>query len=204
MLPKLNAMLGRAAARVLRLHAVRRFAQGEDGVAAIEFALIAAPFLALLFAIIETGAIFFTTQVLEKATADAGRLIMTGQQQSVAVPSGSNEIVEFKKKLCFTPPPPPDPESSKPAITLPFIKCDSLSVEVLSASSSGYSSGSTTNAKLGGPGCIVTVQVTYQWPVYVSILSLSYGLAGGKWDGKHQLKATAVFRNEPYGNPTGC
>jgi len=89
-------------------------------------------------------------------------------------------------------------------VKLPLMVCANVSVTVLSADSSGYSSGSSTNANLGGPGCIMTVQVTYQWPVYVSLLSLSYGLAGGKWDGKHQLKATAVFRNEPYGNPTGC
>jgi Flp pilus assembly protein TadG len=195
MLPQLNATIARAATRMLRLHGVRRLARAEDGATAVEFALVAAPFLVLLFAIIETGAIFFTTQVLEKATADAARLIMTGQQQSVVT---TDPIGKFKQKICNSDP------AQGPVVTLPFINCQNITVTVLSADSTGYSSASTTNAKLGGPGCIITVQTTYDWPVYVSLLSLSYGLAGGKWDGKRQLKATAVFRNEPYGNPTGC
>lgn len=41
-----------------------------------------APFLALLFAIMETGLIFFTGQALETAVADSARLIMTGQAQT--------------------------------------------------------------------------------------------------------------------------
>jgi len=200
MLPQLKTGLTRAAKRALPLRPVRRLAQAEDGVTAIEFAIIAPPFLALLFAILETSIIFFTTQILEKATADAARYIMTGQQQGVTVQAGESPISQFKRRLCYDPP----PGSTDSPVKLPLMVCANVSVTVLSADSSGYSSGSSTNANLGGPGCIMTVQVTYQWPVYVSLLSLSYGLAGGKWDGKHQLKATAVFRNEPYGNPTGC
>jgi TadE-like protein len=198
MLRQLKTTLTYAAGRLRRMHAVRRLVQGEDGVAAIEFALIVAPFLALIFAIIETSLIFFTTQSLERATADAARLIMTGQQQKVVAPG--DPIVEFKKRLCYDPP----AGSPDQRVILPMIDCTKLTVQVLSADSVGYSSGSTTNSKLGGPGCIVTVQVTYQWPVWVSLYSLSFTLAGGKWDGKHAIKATAVFRNEPYGNPTGC
>jgi hypothetical protein len=198
MLRQLKTMLTRAAKRIRRLQAARRLAEGEDGVAAIEFAFIVAPFLALVFAIIETSLIFFATQTLEKATADAARLIMTGQQQKVVAPG--DPVVEFKKRLCYDPP----PGSPDAKVVLPMIDCSKLTVQVLSADSVGYSSGSTTKSGLGGPGCIMTVQVTYQWPVWVSLYNLSYTLAGGKWDGKHPMKATAVFRNEPYGNPTGC
>jgi hypothetical protein len=198
MLRQLKTTLTYAVGRIRRMHAVRRLVQGEDGVAAIEFALIVAPFLALVFAIIETSLIFFTTQSLERATADAARLIMTGQQQKVVAPG--DPIVEFKKRLCYDPP----AGSPDERVVLPMIDCSKLTVQVLSADSVGYSSASTTSSKLGGPGCIVTVQVTYQWPVWVSLFNLSYGLAGGSWDGKHEMKATAVFRNEPYGNPTGC
>jgi Flp pilus assembly protein TadG len=186
--------------RFLPARLAQRLARREDGAAAVEFALVAAPFLALLFAIIETSLIFFAGQTLETATADASRLIMTGQQQSKTVPPGSDPVTEFKKNLCYDPP----PGSTDQKVVLPMFKCANLMVQVVSADSVGYSSGSTTTSGLGGPGCIVTVQVTYDWPVYVSLLNLSYTLAGGKWDGKHQLKATAVFRNEPYGNSSGC
>src|SRR5205823_6460467 len=62
--------------------AVRRFARRQDGGSAVEFGLIAAPFLALTFAIMETAVIFFSGQALETAVADSARLIMTGQAQT--------------------------------------------------------------------------------------------------------------------------
>ena len=46
---------------------LRRFARRQDGAAAVEFAFIAAPFLALLFAILETSLVFFAGQTLEAA-----------------------------------------------------------------------------------------------------------------------------------------
>ena len=54
----------------------------QDGAAAIEFGLVAAPFLALVFAIMETAIVFFAGQALETAAADSARLIMTGQAQT--------------------------------------------------------------------------------------------------------------------------
>ena len=37
----------------------------QDGAAAVEFALVAAPFLAMVFAIMETAIVFFAGQALE-------------------------------------------------------------------------------------------------------------------------------------------
>ena len=51
----------------------RRFIKQQDGAAAVEFALVATPFLALLFAIIESAMVFFAGQSLEAATASAAR-----------------------------------------------------------------------------------------------------------------------------------
>ena len=75
---------GRTAPRapLTRLKLVRRFAQGNDGMTTVEFGLVALPFLALLFAILETTMIFFASQTLETAVADAARLVLTGQAQS--------------------------------------------------------------------------------------------------------------------------
>ena len=44
--------------------------------------MVAAPFLALMFAIMETAIVFFAGQALETAVADCARLIMTGQAQT--------------------------------------------------------------------------------------------------------------------------
>ena len=50
----------------------RRFVRQQDGAAAVEFALVALPFLALTFAILETALVFFAGQTLEAAVAELG------------------------------------------------------------------------------------------------------------------------------------
>src|SRR4051812_32412430 len=77
-----------SAAHVLRLRVVRRFLKKDDGAAAVEFALVATPFLALVFAIMETALVFFAGQTLETAAADSARLIMTGQAQTQGFDQG--------------------------------------------------------------------------------------------------------------------
>src|SRR5688572_16128313 len=81
--------------KLLRIKTVRRFARGEDGIAAVEFGIVAAPFLALMFAIMETAIVFFASQTLETAVADSARLIMTGQAQSQ-----SFSQAQFKSAVC--------------------------------------------------------------------------------------------------------
>ncbi len=48
---------------------------------AVEFAILAFPFLALLFAVMQTALIFFAQQTLETAAADSARLVLTGQMR---------------------------------------------------------------------------------------------------------------------------
>ena len=60
-----------AAATVSVRNVLRRFRRNRRGSAAVEFALVAPLFFALLFAIIETAIVFFAGQVLE--TRDAGK-----------------------------------------------------------------------------------------------------------------------------------
>jgi Flp pilus assembly protein TadG len=56
----------------------RRFRRNRGGSAAVEFALVAPMFFALLFAIIETALVFFAGQVLETVNQNSARMIMTG------------------------------------------------------------------------------------------------------------------------------
>src|SRR5689334_17190830 len=74
---------------------VQRFARAEEGSAAVEFGLVAAPFLALLFAIIETALVFFAGQTLEYAATQSGRLIMTGQADAAGYDQAA-----FKNAVC--------------------------------------------------------------------------------------------------------
>ncbi len=75
--------------------ALRRFRRDRNGAVAIQFAMIALPFFMMMFAIIEICMIFFATQVLETATQDTARLIMTGQAQMASMTA-----TQFKTDLC--------------------------------------------------------------------------------------------------------
>ena len=60
------AILKNSLARVRkRLAAPTGFARRQDGAAALEFAIVAAPFIALVLATIQTALAFFAGQVLE-------------------------------------------------------------------------------------------------------------------------------------------
>jgi Flp pilus assembly protein TadG len=184
--------IARSAHRMLKTGALRRltrrFSRKNDGAVAVEFALVAAPFLALVFAIIETAVVFFAGQALETAVGDTSRLIMTGQAQTAGYTQQ-----QFKDQVC--------------ARIYGLFNCASgVSVDVKTYS--GFSSidltKPVTNGALntssfgyspGGPGDIVVVRLYYQYPVYVSLLGLNIGDLSGN---KRLIVATAAFRNEPY------
>ena len=167
---------------------LRDFARARDGAAAIEFGLVAAPFLALLFAIMETAFVFLAGQSLEYAASQAGRLIMTGQQDAAKWDQGA-----FKQQVCNR-------------IVALFDCSSKLYVNVQKYSSFG-SAGTTppyTNGELdptkvkyepGAPGDVIVVQLYYQWPIYVSLLNSQLSNQNG---GHRLLVATSAFRNEPY------
>jgi len=167
---------------------VSRFLRRKDGAAAVEFAMVAAPFLALIFAILETAIVFFAGQTLETAAADSARLILTGQAQKQGLSQA-----QFKEEVCKR--------------IYGLFDCTSgIQVDVRTYSS--FSSINTAkpidaNGNLtvtptytpGGPGDIVVVRLLYQWPVYVSLLGLNLSDMAG---GNRLIMATAAFRNEPY------
>lgn len=167
---------------------VRRFLRKKDGVAAVEFAMVAAPFLALVFAILETAIVFFAGQTLETATADSARLIMTGQAQK----SGLSQA-QFKDEVC------------KRIYGLfdctGGIMIDVRTYAAFSAINSAKPIDANGNLTVtptyapGGPGDIVVVRLLYQWPVYVSLLGLNMSDMANN---NRLIMATAAFRNEPY------
>jgi Flp pilus assembly protein TadG len=181
---------------VARMRIFRRFARAQDGATAVEFSLVALPFLALTFAIIETALVFFAGQSPEAAVTEASRKIMTGQAQNAGYTQA-----EFKSKVVC--------EYLKAGVGL--FDCENkIFVDVKNFTS--FSAISTlaplTNGALdpnkvtynaAGPGCIQVVTFYYPWNVYVSLLGSDLSNLGS---GVRLLVATAVFRNEPFG-PTG-
>jgi Flp pilus assembly protein TadG len=170
------------------VRAVARFRGRKEGAAAVEFALVAMPFLALLFAIMETAFVFFAGQTLEAAVADSARLIMTGQAQK----QGFNQAA-FKNAVCGK-------------IYALFDCQGGVYVDVKTYTNFNdvtMSSPIDSKGKLiknftyqpGGASEIVVVRLFYQWPIYLSVLGNNLENMA---DNKRLLIATAAFRNEPY------
>jgi Flp pilus assembly protein TadG len=175
--------------RLVRGKTIRRLARDKEGIATVEFAIVAAPFLALMFAIMETAVVFFAGQTLETAVGDSARLIMTGQAQT-----SSFTQTQFKNAVC--------------AKILGLFDCQGgLQIDVktytsFSTVSSAKPIDSNGNLQTsnfgyspGGPGDIVVVRLMYQWPIYVSLLGFNLADMAGN---KRLIMATAAFRNEPY------
>jgi Flp pilus assembly protein TadG len=168
----------------------RRFRRNRRGSAAVEFALVAPVFFALLFAIIETAIVFFASQILETITQDAARQILTGTAQSANYAGAT----QFKNAVVC------------PQIPAVFV-CNNIYVNVQNYPSSstaitipnpivGGSFDSSTLTYSPGNSCDrVLVQLYYQWPLFVTGLGYDISNLNG-----HQrlLVATAAFRNEPY------
>lgn len=185
----------------------RSFRQNEDGVAAVEFALVSVPFLGLLFAIFETALIFFTVQGVEAATAEAARMVMTGQAQGNAAVTTADQ---FKTNYICT------PAAPMVRILPSYVNCSSLVVDVRTATSfataplnNSFITEATHKYCAGNNNDVVVLRVAYPMPVFASVLSMNsmhigdtyqnrtgQTYFGGGW--KHIIVATSVFRNEPF------
>jgi len=181
---------------------LRRFRGNRRGSAAVEFALVAPVFFALLFAIIETAIMFFAGQVLETITQDSARTILTGRAQTGAVTACQSSgaaapctQATFKAYVC----------TQIPAL----FDCNNLYIDVTSFSSFSTvtlpshidASGNfdtTMGYSPGGSGDIVVVRLFYQWPLFVTGLGYNISNVTGN---KRLLVATAAFKNEPYATP---
>jgi Flp pilus assembly protein TadG len=181
-------------------NALRRFGRNRRASAAVEFALVAPLFFALLFAIIETALMFFASQVLETITQSGARMISTGQAQTgqvsscqvAGVPTACTQA-SFKNYIC----------SQIPAL----FNCTNLYVDVesypafssISLSSQIDASNNFVSNNMqynpGGSGAIVVVRLFYPWQLFVT--GLGYNISNLS-NNQRLLVATAAFQNEPY------
>ena len=170
---------------------IRRFSRDDKGAYAVEFGIVAVPFLAMAFTLMETAYGFWANQVLEAAVADASRLVLTGQAQSNA---GITDIGSFKA-LALCP--------KLPA----FINCPDILVDVRSAAAfasippfkpngAGFYDTSGFGYQKTNRSEIVVVRAVYYFPVYASFL----GAPGTvDYSGKKRLlMGINTFRNEPF------
>ena len=167
---------------------LRRARTETRGATAVEFALVAAPFFFLLFAMIEIAAVFFTSTVLENAVLETAREIRTGQVQN-----GGMTQAQFRDEIC-----------DRVSVVG---DCSRLEFDVkvftgfnsVTQTSPVNPDGSLDTGSFGwdpgAPGDIVLVRVFYRW----SLLTPNFGGALSNMGGNQRLiSAAAVFRNEPF------
>ena len=154
----------------------------------IQFGLVVAPFLALVFAIMETAVVFFAGQALETAVADSSRLIMTGQAQTQGFGAAA-----FKNAVCSKIYGLFNCQGGVYVDVKTFTSFQNVTMQNPVDQNGDFQANFTYQP--GGPGDIVVVRLFYQYPVYVSLLGFNLANVNG---GKRLLAATAAFRNEPY------
>jgi Flp pilus assembly protein TadG len=173
-------------ARLHRFVPLRRFVRRQDGAAAVEFGLVALPFMLLMFLIMETALLFFAGQTLETAVADSARLIKTGQAQTFTATT-------FKTEVCKR-------------IYALFDCSNGMYVDVQNPTGFGSVDRSVSYDSSGNPvtqfssdalktGNIAVVRLIYKWPVLFPLTQKFLGDNGGS---SRLLVATSAFRNEPF------
>jgi Flp pilus assembly protein TadG len=170
-------------------NALRLFGREEKAATAVEFGLIALPFIALLLAIIETAVLFLAGQNLESAVDNSARLIRTGQAQQDGLTGDT-----FKAQIC------------NEALVLPNCT-DLLHIDVRTYTSfasmtitdpidsSGKTDYKSFTYDAGHGGNIVLVRAYYEWPTFSRMLGLNFANLS---NGNHLLAAVAAFKNEPF------
>jgi Flp pilus assembly protein TadG len=169
-----------------------RLRRDRSGASAVEFALIAVPFLTLLYGIVELALAFLLSTSLENATAQTARKIRTGELQN----SGAANAAGFKKAVC-------DDlgwlagecQSQLYIDVRTFQTFDSVNMPQ-PVSNGEFNPGALTfNA--GGPNEIVVVRAYYQWKLFTPLISKAMQTLK---NGSMLVVSTATFRNEPYGS----
>ncbi len=164
-----------------------RFARARDGVAAVEFALLALPFFLLVYAIFEIALIFTAELVLDKATAETGRMVRVGQVQRRSMTQA-----QFADLTCRN--------------VRAILDCDKLKFDLRTY---GSFAEVPTNIPMigdeidtrgfaydyGRGGTIVALRVFYKWPIITGAMR---GFLGKTGDGATVLMSMTTFRTEPF------
>ena len=181
--------------RLPRRHAASRLVRNEDGTAAVEFALVAIPFLLFVLGLLGMGLYFLASTSLEYGVEAAARKLRTGEAEK-----GSMSVGSFRELVC------------KGAGS--YIDCGKVSTIVQHATTwsgiapqsctdgSGNMVGSTgstgelINKYSGSASEVVLVTVCYKWDLAQQFPFLQLGSGGGS--GPAIIQAATAFKSEPY------
>jgi Flp pilus assembly protein TadG len=156
-----------------------RFRRNRSGSAAVEFAMIAPMFFALLFAIMETGLVFLGGQMLETGVQDASRLFYTSQsptkaEYTAAVCSRVSALMDCTKLDV-------DVRSYNPGVTITIT--DPID------NSGNYAGTTLVYQPPSNTSQTVVSRGFYQWPLFVTGLGYNIANIGRNSNSKKRLLA---------------
>lgn len=153
---------------------IRRFNKGNEGTAAIEFAIILPVFLLLLFGTIEIAMVMFTLSLAEGGLREAARFGVTGQEvDPVARQAKILQIITDH--------------------THGLIDISDANVQVtVYPDFTGDDTGPGTPGA-GASNDVVFYRLNYEWQYLTPIFSVFTGLGNSL-----PMTATIAVRNEPY------
>jgi hypothetical protein len=190
----------------IRQHPLRpRWLHDDAGTAAIEFAIVALPFLLFVLGLLGMGLYFLATTSLEYGVEAASRKVRTGESRTAGTPKDGKPtemtVADFKQLVCDT--------------AGSYIDCNKLSVMVQHAADwsgisppscldgAGNPAGSTGNSGdviskyAGGAGEVVLVTLCYQWDLANDFPFIKLG-ANADGSGTAIIQAATAFKSEPY------
>lgn len=169
----------------------KRFRASETGVYAVEFALVAGPFLMLCFAIVETAVVQGANVLLDYAVSETARQVMTGEVQEQDL-----DAAGFRKLIC-----------DKVGIML---SCNKVKLDLRTfAAGKDIPKSVTKNLGVvddskfcydpGSQGSITVLRAFYEWQ-WLGVAGFLKQL--GVNINNAVLFSMAAFMNEPYGTKT--
>lgn len=179
--------------------------RNSEGAAAVEFALVAMPFLALCGAVFQIAFQIWATQNFDRALQNAVRTLLTGQfqQANAGQTDPATLLANLKSTMCG----PPN------ALIPTVFNCQGVRIDVATASTFASAAPSApinaatgtwntnfgTNYACAKPGTIVVVTAAVQFPTFFNLMGLNtQKFTTGSGAGSSLLTSTAVFRTEPY------
>ena len=179
-----------------RRHLTKRLVRDEDGSAAIEFALVAMPFLLFVLGLLGMGLYFLASTSLEYGVEAASRKLRTGEAEK-----GNMTVDSFRELVCQS--------------AGSYIDCGKISTIVQHASTwsgitpqtctdqdgnrvgSTGSSGELISKYAGSASEVVLVTLCYEWDLAQRFGFLKLG-SSGDGSGPAIIQAATAFKSEPY------
>lgn len=170
-----------------------RFVRHKGGATAVEFSLVALPFFALLFVIIEVGFVYFSNSSLDDALRRTTDDVQTGVAQEQRWTRD-----QYRERLC----------SRLPV----FMTCENLifDLRVLTEDAfdnhmisgdvrditSAFRQGARLAYCLGNGGEYMLARVSYRFPSFIRfVIERAMTIDGVQ---VYSTEASRVFRNEPF------